>query len=239
MLFFYVRHGDPIYDPGSLTPLGERQAEAVARRLALFGIDEIYSSTSNRAILTATPTAELCKKEIKQLDFANESHAWETLTFNAKNPPRKTFLFHAEEVQDAFHGKEVFDLGYEWYKHPLFEGYPYKEGIDRVRAASDEFFESLGYKHEGYGKYKVIAHNNKRVAMFAHQGFGMAFIPTVLGIPYPLFATHFDFSHSSVTVIQFDEVDGYAYPRVLTLSNDSHLYRDGLPTRYNGSSTRF
>ena len=31
MLFFYVRHGDPIYDPDSLTPLGHRQAEAVAK----------------------------------------------------------------------------------------------------------------------------------------------------------------------------------------------------------------
>ena len=27
MVFFYVRHGDPIYSPDSLTPLGERQAE--------------------------------------------------------------------------------------------------------------------------------------------------------------------------------------------------------------------
>ena len=49
MLLFYVRHGDPIYNPDSLTPLGERQAEAIARRLALYGIDKIYSSTSTRA----------------------------------------------------------------------------------------------------------------------------------------------------------------------------------------------
>ena len=41
MLLFYVRHGDPIYEPDQLTPLGEQQAEAVARRLALFGVDEI------------------------------------------------------------------------------------------------------------------------------------------------------------------------------------------------------
>ena len=30
MLFYYVRHGDPIYTPDSLTELGHRQAEAVA-----------------------------------------------------------------------------------------------------------------------------------------------------------------------------------------------------------------
>lgn len=30
MIFFYIRHGDPIYVPDSLTPLGMRQADAQA-----------------------------------------------------------------------------------------------------------------------------------------------------------------------------------------------------------------
>ena len=55
MILFYVRHGDPIYNPDQLTPLGHRQAESVAKRLALFGVDEIYASTSTRAIQTAPP----------------------------------------------------------------------------------------------------------------------------------------------------------------------------------------
>ena len=45
MLFFYIRHGDPIYQPDSLTPLGEYQAEAVKSRLGQFGLDKIYAST--------------------------------------------------------------------------------------------------------------------------------------------------------------------------------------------------
>ena len=32
MLFFYVRHGDPIYNPDSLTPLGHEQAKALSKR---------------------------------------------------------------------------------------------------------------------------------------------------------------------------------------------------------------
>ena len=31
MLLFCVRHGDPIYDQDSLTPLGHRQAQAVSK----------------------------------------------------------------------------------------------------------------------------------------------------------------------------------------------------------------
>ncbi len=34
MLLYYIRHGDPIYDPDSLTPLGERQSEALRRQTA-------------------------------------------------------------------------------------------------------------------------------------------------------------------------------------------------------------
>ena len=80
MLFFYIRHGDPIYDPDSLTPLGQKQANAVAKRLALYGIDKVYASSSNRAIQTAKPTCDLIKKEMEILDFANEGHGWKELT---------------------------------------------------------------------------------------------------------------------------------------------------------------
>ncbi len=62
MLLYYIRHGDPIYDPDSLTPLGERQEEALAKRIANYGIDQIYASTSNRAYRTAFLLAELTKK---------------------------------------------------------------------------------------------------------------------------------------------------------------------------------
>ena len=67
MIFYYIRHGDPIYDPDSLTPLGTRQAEALSKRLALYGLDKIYCSTSNRAFLTAKPTCELLNKEAERL----------------------------------------------------------------------------------------------------------------------------------------------------------------------------
>ena len=64
MLLYFVRHGDPTYRPDSLTELGHKQADALAKRLAMHGIDEIYSSSMNRAVLTATPLAKLLNKEI-------------------------------------------------------------------------------------------------------------------------------------------------------------------------------
>ena len=63
MILYYIRHGDPTYNPDQLTPLGKRQAEAVARRLSQYGLDEIYVSSSNRAQETCRPTCEILKKE--------------------------------------------------------------------------------------------------------------------------------------------------------------------------------
>jgi len=234
MLFFYVRHGDPIYDPDSLTPLGKRQAEAVGKRLSLYRLDRIFASTSNRAILTATPASEISKKPIERLDWTNEGHAWEELTVNT--PEGRRWLFHRTEIKELFHTPEIKELGFEWYRHPAFSEYNYAEGMARIQRESDAFFESLGYKHEGGGKYKVIEKNNKRVALFAHQGFGLAFLSCVLAIPYPQFSVHFDIGLTGVTVIDFAEENGYAYPKVLTHSNDAHILHEGLPTNTNNGT---
>ena len=67
MLLYYIRHADPIYNPDSLTPLGERQAEAVGRRLASHGVDKIFASSSIRAQLTAKPLGEMLKLPVTVL----------------------------------------------------------------------------------------------------------------------------------------------------------------------------
>lgn len=234
MIFYYVRHGDPIYNPDSLTPLGIRQAEAVAKRLALYGLDKIYSSTSNRAVMTAKPTCELLKTEPELLDFANESHASRELSIDKEDGSGKTWLFQNSSVVELFNSKEIRDLGDRWFEHPKFKAYDYEKGINRIYDESDKFLMSLGYEHERYtGKYKVNHSNDKRIALFAHQGFGLAFLSCLLDIPYPMFCTHFDMSLTGVTVIEFREVDGFCVPKILTLSSDSHLYREGIPTKYN------
>ena len=231
MIFFYIRHGDPIYNPDSLTPLGKRQAEAIAKRLSLYGIDRIYSSTSNRAIMTANPTCEILKKEMTLLDFCNESHV--ASEFGITREAGWRWIFQDEEIRQKFSEKEVRDLADKWYEHPEFT--EYKKGVERVYNDCDEFFKSLGYEHiKNSGKYKVIKPNNERIALFAHQGFSMAFFSTVLDIPYPQFSNHFDICHTGMTVMEFKEHDGFAIPKILTWSSDSHLYREGLPTNYNG-----
>ena len=96
MILYYVRHGDPIYNPNQLTPLGERQAEAVAKRLAVYGIDRIYSSPSNRARQTAEPLCQIVKQQPVLLDWADENAAYEQMSMAEENGGRKWVFRHKE-----------------------------------------------------------------------------------------------------------------------------------------------
>ena len=238
MLLFLIRHGDPIYDPDSLTPLGEQQAEAVAKRLAAYGLDEIYVSTSNRAIMTARPTCELLGMEATRVEFANEGRTWEGLSIDRGDGSRRTWLFYDRRSVELFTTPEMRALGDRWYDHPEMKPFGFEKGLTRLYDETDEFLAGLGYEHIRYtGRYNPVAPSEKRVALFAHQGFGIGFLSCMLDIPYPAFCTHFDICHSGMTVINFRTWDGFAVPKVLTLSSDAHLYREGLPTLYNNEVT--
>lgn len=234
MLLFYIRHGDPIYAPDQLTPLGKRQAEAVAKRLALYGVDKLYASTSTRAQQTAQPTAELLKKDITLLDWCLESHAHRDFgVINEKGIKR--WWWEQEKYVEIFNSNEIRELGRKWYNHPALADYKdqFQNGTNRVQAEVDALLSSLGYEHDLENNcYHATRPSDDRIALFAHEGFGKIFLSTLLDIPYPIYATRFEMSHSGMTVIEFANKDGRVYPHMLQLSNDSHLYREGLPTNY-------
>lgn len=232
MLLFYIRHGEPVYEPNGLTPLGARQAEAVAKRLAAHGLDEIYASSSKRAVDTARPTSELTHKPIVELDWCDEDVIWQELA--VKYPDgTKDWLYRDKAACEMFVSDEVYALGDKWYTHKAFSEPRYKSGMERVTRHTREFIKSLGYEYDEMSRtYNAVAPNDRRVALFAHEGFGKAFLSVVTGIPYPVFCTRFEIEHSGVTAIRLDG-ERHVIPQILQHSNDSHLFKDGLPTRYN------
>ena len=233
MILYYVRHGDPIYNPDSLTELGHKQADALSKRMSLYGLDEIYASSSMRAQMTAEPTAKALGKEVKLLDWMREDYAMRDLGVYREDGVY-TWCFFLPKFKELFNSPKVRALGSKWYEDPSFPE-KFGEGVKRVDEEVDKLLLSLGYRHEREnGRYKAIEPNDKRVAIFAHQGFGMLFLSSLLDIQYGQFVTHFELSHTSVTVIHFKtEEDGFVYPQTLQLSNDSHLYKEDLLTGYN------
>ena len=233
MLLFFVRHGDPTYHPDALTPTGERQAEAIGRRLARFGLDRIYSSTAIRAQETARPAAELTRKEVVLLDWCKEGYAWDEMAVDDGTGHRK-WCFSIPEMRRKFSSPEVLSLGERWYEATCLPENRFRDGLERVGRETDAFFLSLGYRHDRENRCFVAENpNDERVALFAHQGFGTLFFSSLLDIPYPLLAARYDQSCTGMTVIDFKEYDGIVIPRMLELSCDAHLYAADLPTEYN------
>ena len=233
MLLYFIRHGDPCYDPDSLTPLGLRQAEAIGRRVARYGVDRIYASPMKRAMQTAQPAAEMLGKDIIPLDFASEQHAWDELTL-IDEAGRKTWANLHPPTLARFAGEEVRALGMRWYTHPCFAETTFQIGMERIARESDAFLSSLGYERtQREGLYRAVRENDERVALFAHAGFGRMFLSTLLDISYPEISIRTDMGHTGVTVIEFREREGVCIPRMLTYSNDAHIYAEHLPTHYN------
>lgn len=232
MLFYYIRHGDPVYEPDSLTPLGHEQAKAVAKRLALHGIDKVYCSTSNRAQLTARPLCDLLKKEPELLDWCHEDRAHDY--FHITRPDGgKTWAVMDPETKKRFLSKEICRMGDLWYTHPAFENTNFAKGVELFGSKTDALLASHGYVRDGeLNCYRAERPNEDRIAIFAHWGVSNAVISHILGVPYPQFAMHFTMSHTGVTVIEFREVHGMVVPKALTMANDSHIYKEGLPTKF-------
>ena len=233
MLLYLIRHGDPIYDPDGLTELGLRQAEAVGKRLAQHGLDKVFVSTSERAKRTAKPTCELLKLRPTELEWCHEENAWRYFSVPSDDCER-TWLFFAGAFRDALlspAGKRE-----DWYCDPAFAGFPFREGVEFFKKNTAEFLHTLGFDYDAAtGQYKINEPPFERVALFAHQGFSMAFLSTVLRIPYPVFSSRFDVNHSGVTVLHWDTRHDCCFPKIIALSDCGHLYADGLPTKFANS----
>ena len=238
MLLFYVRHGDPDYETDSLTPLGQQQADAVVARMERIRPDRLFCSNLNRAYLTGKPTADRLGMDITQVDFLDERQAYFDMrcehAHGMYGGGKYSWGMDIPEYRELFTTPAVRKMGRKWYQHPAFADHPsFGTCMERVQKGTDEFLLSLGYRHD-HERCAFIAErpNDERIAVFAHQGVGLIFLAALLDIPYPQMCTHFDISHSGMTVINF-EGDGIVIPRVLQLSNDSHLFAAGMTTKYN------
>ena len=231
MILYYVRHGDPTYNPDELTPLGHRQAEAVAKRVTLHGVDRIFASTSNRAVQTAQPTCDMLKKEMIPLEFANEHYPWTALAVK-NHEGHLVWIDSIPKYRELFSSREMSELGQRWFEHPEIKDFDFGTKLQWIYDEIDAWLLSLGYEHKD-GRFRIVEPNGERIALFAHAGFGGVFMSYLLDIPYPKFVTRFAMCHTGMTIVEFQELGEYAFPIVLTYSSDSHVYREGLPTLYN------
>ncbi|MBQ3078467.1 MAG: histidine phosphatase family protein [Clostridia bacterium] len=231
MLLYIIRHGDPIYDPDSLTEKGHLQAEALAKRLSPRGFDRIFASPMIRAQMTAEPTCRALNMKMQIEDWMSESGAWEDLSFIRPDGSR-TWAFHVQNTE--YKTEEFLKMGDNWPDAEPFSLAPNaRGGYQRIQLASDEFTERLGYKRDGM-RYRIIRPNEERIAAFCHQGFGTTWLSHLLAVPPVLFWSSFDITHSSITILHFENnADGWTAPKCIVMGDTSHIYKEGLPMEFN------
>ena len=229
MILFIIRHGDPVYTPDSLTKKGRLQAEAVAKRLSVHGLDRIFVSPKGRARMTAQPTCDLLGIEPEIEIFMDESRAMDRFHVPTENGGR-TWIMGARRMEMFLPENEL--PRDRWFEAPVFADRPLvKPGYDALIAESDDFMRRLGFAREG-GVYRRIGPDPGRVACFCHAGFGCSWLSHLLYQPPQLFWRSFDINHSSVTILNF-EGEELCAPMCLSLSDNSHIYADRLPLQHN------
>ena len=151
MLLYIVRHGQPIYGPDTLTELGRKQAEALADRFAVHGLDRIFSSPMGRARETAQPTADRLGLPVKIEYWTREIWPELTLTMPDGSPH-----FCMDLYPDTYRSAENKTLGEDWHTMPCLNSIAGKQAWARVVRYSDNFFMRLGYKRETDGVYRIV-----------------------------------------------------------------------------------
>ncbi len=248
MLLYIIRHGDPIYDPDSLTPLGHKQAKALVPRLAPLGFDKIFVSPMIRAQQTAAPTCEALNMKPEIREFLSENDLFSKMSMTLpvdiqvedengektyKTIERMRWCFHQQTTN--FRTAESYHMTDDWHTLPAFADCKTLKGAyDEFIKASDEFLCELGYVREG-DHYRIENPKYERVAVFCHQGVGLTWISHMLAIPPHIMWGSFDITHSAVSVLEFkNHQNGITLPMCLCLSDTSHIFHAGLPMKYQG-----
>lgn len=224
MLLYIIRHGEP-GENGALTELGLKQARAVGERLAESGIDRICSSPLLRARQTAEPLCRLLSKEMHIEEWAHEIGDERLTTFPDGEKKSVSFLQNT-----VFRTEKNINLPFDKaFEADGFRESGMKAAVKYIEENGDKFLEALGYKKEN-GVYRILCPNEEKVALFCHAAFGRAWISSLLHIPVHIMWASFDYAHSGVTVLEFENnADGFTAPVCHCYSDLSHLYKNNVP----------
>jgi len=231
MKLYVIRHGDPDYKNDDLTPLGRRQAEALAHRLVHSGIDEIYSSPLGRAKATARPTAEILKKDVGILEWGSENTTAEHMFVTDKTTGKRRWCMAQQNTN--YKNNETVRLYDDWQTaHEDFGGELMAEQIKYIADSSDEFLKGYGYERDGC-IYKITEPSEKNVAVFCHHGFGSTWMAHLLQIPPHIMWSTFDFCPCTMSVFEFkNNENGITTPFCLAFADNSHFYESRLPLNF-------
>ncbi|MCC6552886.1 MAG: histidine phosphatase family protein [Polyangiaceae bacterium] len=227
MELILIRHGEPAWvvdglgrnDP-DLTPLGRRQAELIAARLAIdpFPITEILVSPAARARQTAEPLARITGiepvviddlDEMRLPDWTGEPAATVARIFQdaRRRPP--------EAWWDGIEGGESFRAFHE-----------------RIASAMARLLAERGVRPDAQGRRHLwhaqdAGDRGARVAVFAHGGANAVALGVLLGVePTPWEWERFVLGHASIARIRAIPLAGGHVFSLRAFNDQEHLPPD-------------
>lgn len=233
MRLLIIRHADPEYANDSLTKEGEREASALATRLAsgLEGtVTHLYTSPKGRARATAARTEKALGKVAIVEPWTRELSYWPRLPESAASGdadrPGEGGVAMWDLSASTVRAANGLTANSQWALLPHVEAA--RAPYEALQSASDAFLARHGYVREGH-QYRIVKANRDVVAVFCHGGFGLTWIAHLLNLPLSLVWTSFYLAPSSVTTILLDErTPDFACPRAIGVGNVGHLYAAGL-----------
>lgn len=221
MKLLIIRHGDPNYEIDSLTPTGWEEARLVAERVAKLDVKAFYLSPLGRAQDTASVTLKKMGREGETLPWLREFSA--------------PVIKHGEVV----HGCAWDWLPQEWTTEKRYfnrdtwlDPDPFRltdaaKEFKWVTDGLDALLAKHGYHREG-DLYRVENANEDTLVFFCHFGVECVLLGHLLNIS-PFVLWHGTAAApTSVTIVNTEERrKGYAYFRMSTFGDTSHLYVAG------------
>lgn len=218
MRLFFIRHGEPNYRDDCLTETGHVQARACAERLKYEGLTKLYASPMGRAQQTASYTAVKLNLPVETLDYMHE------ITWGDKDPsdplPEGG---HPWALASRMIAEEDWDFKDDnWREHPYFKNNSVLDVHDTIVENIDALLEKYGYERAG-SRYFCRFTTDETPAIFSHGGASGCAMAHILNMPFPYFASYFEFWFTSVIVIEFPDKPGeYVYPRVRLFNDCAH-----------------
>ncbi len=208
---YFVRHGDALpdqdevvlgdYDAQALSELGRRQAQALARRMAIYKPAAIYSSPTGRAVQTAQPTADALGLSITIDDDLREVELGSIGGDIATDDPAEVSKLLRQRLREIAH---IAVGGGQW------SAIPGSESSQHLRQRVNAAVARIHQRHPG-----------ERVAIFSHGGAINAYFADLLGLERDYF---FPAANTSVSVARMR-----GERRLLMALNDiSHLREAGV-----------
>lgn len=221
MKLVIVRHAEPDYSIDSLTPVGWKEAEILSHRISKMPVKEFYCSPLGRAKDTASFTLEKTGRTAEILPWLQE--------FPAKvQKPHKTTQGVAWDwlPGDWTTEPDFFDMQ-KWTQVEAMANANIEEHYKYVVTEFDKFLAQHGYVREN-NLYRAVAPNEDTIVFFCHFGLECVLLSRILNIPPMLLWHGTCAAPTSVTIVNTEERrEGYAYFRMSTFGDISHLYAAG------------